>query len=260
MNHISYSELTKWAACPYYHKVCYVDKVKLFEGNEYTAFGTAIHDVCEALLKEEDLEHTPSQFFEKKFLYHLGELKNKNIVLKRDLTESMRTQGVNLSNLILDGIKEYFGKFDLVDTEHKLYEAIENFEDYNFKGYVDAIVQTEDGKYHIIDWKTCSWGWDSKKKNESLINYQLVLYKHYFAKKMNISPSDIETHFCLLKRTAKTNKVEFFRITSGPKKTKNCLKLLEKAIYNIKKENFIKNRTSCTKGFGCELYNTKYCT
>ena len=48
--HISYSELKDWAHCPHYHKKAWVEKVAPFEGNEYTAFGSAIHDVCEKKL------------------------------------------------------------------------------------------------------------------------------------------------------------------------------------------------------------------
>ena len=44
MTHISYSELKNWDFCPFYHKLVYIDKLKPFRGNEYTAFGTAIHE------------------------------------------------------------------------------------------------------------------------------------------------------------------------------------------------------------------------
>ena len=64
------------------------------------------------------------------------------------------------------------------------------------------------------------------------------------------------THFALLKRTAKKNKVEIFRVTSGPKKTQNALKLLNMAIYNITKERYIKKRTSC---IGCVFHKTEHC-
>ena len=54
MPHISYSELKNWYHCPLYtHKLVNIDKLKVFEGNEYTAFGTALHSVCEDLLTEE---------------------------------------------------------------------------------------------------------------------------------------------------------------------------------------------------------------
>ena len=45
--HISYSELKIFTECPYKWKLQYVDKLKGFTGNIYTAFGTAIHAVCE---------------------------------------------------------------------------------------------------------------------------------------------------------------------------------------------------------------------
>jgi len=54
--HISYSELKDWAHCPHYHKKAWVEKVAPFEGNEYTAFGTAIHDVCEKKLLKENID------------------------------------------------------------------------------------------------------------------------------------------------------------------------------------------------------------
>ena len=44
---ISFSELKNWKECPYRHKLIYIDKLPNFEGNEFTAFGTAIHAVCE---------------------------------------------------------------------------------------------------------------------------------------------------------------------------------------------------------------------
>ena len=63
--------------------------------------------------------------------------------------------------------------------------------DYNFKGYIDLVLKTKDGKYHIIDWKSCSWGWDARRKADIMTTYQLTLYKHYFAIKHNIKPENI---------------------------------------------------------------------
>jgi len=84
----------------------------------------------------------------------------------------------------------------------------------------------------------------------------LTLYKHFLSKKMEIDPKSIETHFALLKRTAKKNRVEFFRVTSGPRKTENALNMLNKALYNIKKKRYIKNRLSCNR---CNFRHTEYC-
>ena len=118
------------------------------------------------------------------------------------------------------------------------------------------MIRTEDDKYHIVDWKTCSWGWDMRRKSEPMTTYQLTLYKHYYAQKHDINPKDVETHFALLKRTAKKDQVEIFRVTSGQKKSKNALNLLNKALYNIDKNIFIKNRLSCRN---CGFYKTIHC-
>ena len=92
-----------------------------------------------------------------------------------------------------------------------------------------------------------------------MIVYQLVLYKYFFCKKHGIEPNKVHTHFALLKRTSKKNIVELFNVTSGSKRTENALELLHKAIKIIISGVHIKNRLSCTSGYGCELYKTKYC-
>jgi len=255
MSHISFSELKNWDFCPFYHKLVHIDKLKGFEGNEYTAFGSAIHKVCEvavmdngANLKEE---------FLKSFLDEIQSAPCEN----KKLLKEMKTQGEAILPEILPALEDFFENYEVLSVEEQLYEPIKEFveSEVNFKGYIDLVLKTDDGKVHIIDWKTCSWGWDSRKKSDKMVTYQLTLYKHFFAQKLQIDPADVETHFALLKRTAKQNRVEFFRVTSGPKKTQNALKLLSKALYNIKNKRHIKNRLSCTAGYGCKFYRTKDC-
>ena len=171
----------------------------------------------------------------------------------------MRSQVDNLLVHILPSLSKKFGNYKVISAEEQLYENIEG-QTKKYKGFIDLVIKTSDGKYHVIDWKTCSWGWDAKKKSDKLVTYQLTLYKKFFCQKHNIDPLLVETHFALLKRTAKKNNVEIFRVSAGNKKIQNSLKLLEKAVYNIEKGNFIKNKLSCTSGYGCEFYNTKFCS
>ena len=226
MPHISYSELKNWCHCPYYHKLVNIDKIKGFEGNEYTAFGTALHSVCENLLNEQ-IVATDSDFFVDEFRHELKKLAQG---LDKKLVVSMFEQGKKIVPELLPALKEHFGDYEVVETEEKLYEPMRGLGDYLFKGFVDLVLKTKDGKYHIIDWKTCSWGWNTKKRSDKMIVYQLVLYKHYFCEKHNIDPNNVETHFALLKRTAKKNIVEVFKVTSGSKRTNNALELLENYI------------------------------
>ena len=255
MSHISYSELKDWKFCPFYHKLTRVDKIDGFTGNEYTAFGSAIHSVCEKKLLNETIE---DDFFVKELKKNISELDEEHEINKK-LVLDMIGQGKRIIPEIQSALEEYFEEFEVMAVEMPLFEPISNEEDYHFKGFIDAIVSTPDGKVHIFDWKTCSWGWNAKKRSEPMVTYQLTLYKHFFCQKMNIDPKDVETHFALLKRTAKNNNVEFFRVTSGDIKTKNALKLLNTALYNIKNKRYIKNRLSCTGGYGCKFHNTEHC-
>lgn len=252
-NHISFSALKTWNECPFRYKLVYVDNIGKFVGSEYTAFGTALHEACEKKLLDNSLNEI--ELFSNKFEEEIKKLDNTADV--KLLTE-MKQQGITLSSLALPALKKYFGNFSVLAAEEDIYEAIKNIPDinYNFKGYIDLIIKTEDGKIHILDWKTCAWGWDAKKKSDPMITYQLTFYKYFYAQKHGINPKNIETHFALLKRTAKNDQVEIFRVTSGDKKTQNAFMLLTKAIHSINKSFFPKNRLSCKY---CEFNNTKEC-
>jgi ATP-dependent exoDNAse (exonuclease V) beta subunit len=250
--HISFSELKNWNFCPFYHKLTYIDKLKGFTGNEYTAFGTAIHDVAEKKLLQESFNQ--EEYFLQRFQECLAEL-DDDVVYRED-PEKMAVQAIGILPEIEPALAAYFPEgYEVFSTEESLMVPIDDGE-YNFKGFIDAVIKTPDGKYHIIDWKSCSWGWDARRRADPMVTYQLTLYKIFFAQKHHIDLKKIETHFALLKRTAKKDRVEIFRVTSGSRKQQNALDLLSKALFNIKKKNYIKDRRSCAK---CEFCKTPEC-
>jgi len=251
MPHISFSALKDWNFCAWYHKLTRVDGIGGFEGNAYTAFGNAIHEVCEKKLLKEDINE--DELFLERFEHFLKELDEEQ---DQKLVADMREQGKEILPEIEDALEDYFGEYEVLGSEIPLDEKIQDEDQFVFKGFIDGVVATPDGKVHIFDWKTCSWGWDAKRRNSPMTTYQLTLYKHYFARKMEIDPKNVETHFALLKRTSKKERVEFFRVTSGPRKTENALKLLKKALYNIKNKRYIKNRLSCRY---CAFNKTEHC-
>tara|TARA_Y100000310_G_scaffold324697_1_gene386919 strand:+ start:873 stop:1652 length:780 start_codon:yes stop_codon:yes gene_type:complete len=253
--HISYSELKDWTTCPHYHKKTWIEKIAKFEGNEHTAFGTVIHDICEKKLLKENINER--ELFQIGFDVKLQELMEKHIDVNPTNVEQMKASGPKILAEVDAALAKYFGDYEVFSSEEMLYVPIENF-NINFKGYVDAVVKVGD-TYHLFDWKTCSWGWNSRRKNEKIVTYQLTLYKHFFCLKHKIDPDNVETHFALLKRTTNKNRVELFRVTSGKKKTENALKLLYQAIYNISKRFSIKNRLACEKPYRCKLYKTEHC-
>lgn len=255
MSNVSYSALKVFNDCPFKYKLTYVDKIQGFKGNEYTAFGTALHEACEKKLLDNTVEEI--EWFRNKFQEEI-----KTIFSDREpdqkLLNEMKEQGESLVPLVIPALQEKFGNFSILNTEEELLQSLMeiNKSDINFKGYIDLILKTEDGKIHIIDWKTCSWGWDMEKKSDAMTSYQLTLYKYFYGLKHNIDPKNIETHFGLLKRTAKKDKVELFRVTSGPKKTQNAINALNNFVHNIEKQFFPKNKLNCEY---CEFRKTIHC-
>jgi len=254
--HISYSELKNWSECTWRHKLLYVDRLKAFQGNEHTSFGTAVHETVEQMLLKNITD--PYEYFHKVFDKELSEA---GVPLGSELETEMRKQITGMFELVEPALDEYFsekGGWTLVATEQKLKESIteSRIEGYDFKGFIDLVLIDGDGHYHVIDWKTCSWGWNARKKNDILFTRQLVLYKYYYAKKLGIKLRAISTHFGLMKRTAKKNRVEIFRVTSGERKTKNSLDFLDKALYNITNGTHYKNKLSCRY---CPFAKTEHC-
>ena len=148
MPHISYSELKDWVTCAFYHKLTRIDKLKGFKGNEYTAFGTAIHAVCEKKLLKEEIDD--ERFFVRSFNDSIADL-GDDVPVDSGLVDQMVGQGKALLPEIEEAVSDYFGEYNVEAVELPLYEPIDGQDDYKFKGFIDAIVSTPDGKVHI--WK-----------------------------------------------------------------------------------------------------------
>ena len=274
--HISYSEWKNWHICPYYHKLTYLDKVTQFEGNIFTAFGKALHTVCEFTLTSPEKYREAGAIdalVKEQFLKELKALpEEEQQRAKRDFKlKEWLVSGLEIVPDLYRCLTEKFGKlgedWEVLAAEEQLYEPITEFTEAekNFKGFIDLVVMSKkDKKVHLIDWKTCSWGWKREKKSDTILAYQLVYYKHFWARKYDVDPKDVDCHFVLLKRTAKAGKkAEFVRVTAAKKRTTDALNALTKALHNITKQNYVKNRAACTNckdRFGtCEFYQTDHC-
>ena len=129
MSHISYSELKDWAFCPFYHKLTRLDKIDGFKGNAYTAFGSAIHSVCEKKLLHEAVD---DDFFVQEFEKNIESL-DDDIEVNEKLVNDMVGQGKEIIPEIEDALADYFEEFEVMAVEMPLMETIEN-DDKLFKG------------------------------------------------------------------------------------------------------------------------------
>jgi ATP-dependent exoDNAse (exonuclease V) beta subunit len=201
----------------------------------------------------------PFSMFRHFFGRELNTLSKESEQINKKLVLEMEDQAKSLCEKILPALNTKFEKYEVISVEEMLMEDMNDIVSHGkkFKGFIDLILKTPDGKYHIIDWKSCSWGWSTQKKTDPLTTYQLTYYKNYFSKKHNIDVKNINTYFALLKRTAKKDKVEILEVSSGQKKTTNALKLLQNAVINIENKNYVKNRLNCKY---CKFYKTENCT
>ena len=131
MPHISYSELKIWAECPFKHKLMYIDKIRGFIGNEYTAFGGAVHSLCENIIVGEISNSEYEEFFQQSFREELHKIE----ITKPELVLEMLEQAKNISPEIIPAVQEHFGNYQVISVEERLFENIQDFEDekYNFK-------------------------------------------------------------------------------------------------------------------------------
>lgn len=254
-DYISFSEFKKWSLCPYARKLSYVDNIKLFNGNSYTAFGEAMHQTIEELYSPltEVTTDAAIELFKSKLVEKLNDTPSRIHAIESD----MPMQGERILSTFKEDFSNYFGEgYTIFSIEEELYENIDS-NTRNFKGFIDMVIVDSEGYYNIVDWKTCSWGWNAKKKSDPMYVYQLSFYKNFFCQKHSIDPSLVRTHFGLLKRTAAKNNVEIFPVTNGKVRINNAIAALSKAMVNMDHGPTIKNRLSCSQ---CEYHNTEHCT
>ena len=269
--HVSYSEVRTWKDCSWKHKLLYLDKIETFEESPHLYYGKIVHDGVEHFLKTKELklleveENLKREWVRVDFDGKWKEeqqLKNKDY--KHIQFKDWLLWSQNSLNALPKWMDENFPNWETVSAEEMLYEELQDLP-LKFKGFIDCIIkvpQKTEGKwkYYILDWKTASArGWDLEKKQDFLTHMQLLLYKHFWMTKNNLTSRDVQCAFVLLKKVSNVEKVcQMIPISSGPTSMENALKVVRSMIKTITKENpmYLKNRTSCTY---CPFYNTDHC-
>jgi hypothetical protein len=260
---LSFSTVDLWRKCTFAFKIRQIDKIYGLS-SIHSVFGSTVHDTLKSfLLSEINDEQIDSHFknFFRKELKELPQERKEKLFTDpqmKEMFQHMTASGPNLCRAAIKALSEKFPQYRIVQVEQEFVEPIllDVKGDYNFKGVIDLVLQTPDGMYHVLDWKSCAWGWKATKKSSKWVTYQLTYYKHFFALQNNIDLSNVFCHFGLIKRTAKKDNIEIFEVKVGPKKIKNALKVVNNLIYNTEKNHFPKNKLSCKY---CDYYKTQWC-
>lgn len=257
--HVSFSEIREYSECSWRHKLVHIDKVGKDLPGVHLDFGTSIHSACEEYLKTRKMNVQT-------FLKSLHELWGKHRELNpSEFTTASFKQFAEQGKSILADVPTFmdteFPEWEFIDAEHFLYEPILNHP-HAFKGYIDGVIKAKGARgkdvIWLLDWKTCGWGWDQRKKQDELVRSQLVLYKGFWSTKQSVDPKDVRCGFVLLKRTGKDGaRCELVPTSVGEKTQKKSLVLIDNVIIGMKKGFAWKNRSSCTF---CQFKDTEWCT
>jgi hypothetical protein len=271
--HISFSEFMLWNECHWRWMRDYLEGRRAPIYSVHLEFGSCVHDALETYKDPDNEDERPAveqicETFEVKFREKYGKIRDKD---KYDLSDEDIDEfveaGINIIRNI-DSCSE-LAESKVLFVEHKLMEKIDRTDDVDikFKGFIDIVIKTKDKRgnsvIYICDYKTCSWGWNRKKRDSEELKYQLRLYKHFFSKKFNVKPNLVKTAFILLKRRPKdpSKPIEWLPFPSGNKTTMRAVLKLNEAITGMQTNDYKKNRSACTNKFGdtCPYYGTDLC-
>jgi len=246
----------------------YVDKIDTFEPSPYLDFGTAVHEGCETLLEtrkvdKKKLFNDITSAWEKNGFDNPDWVEKQPGWYKYAPVEEWCKWASNMWDEVPDFLDTTFPNWEPVKAEEYLYEEIEG-KTVKFKGFIDAVIKVpkkrgEGYNYWILDWKTAqSYGWRREKKQSLLMTAQLILYKHFWARKHSIPLKDVRCGFILLKRGGKPGRIcELVTVAVGPKTLERGIKMMNSMISSVYRGMFLKNRDSCRY---CQFKNTEHCT
>jgi hypothetical protein len=211
---ISFSQMSIFRDCPHRWKLQYKDKIKRFTSSIHTVFGTAIHETIQEYLNvmyntsgtvadQINLEDNFQANFINEYQKQYKSNNNEHFSSAEEMREFFE-DGIGILNWFKKKRSKYFSKrgwyligceIPLVIAPNKMYNNV------LYMGYLDVVLYHEPtNTFKIIDIKTSTRGWkDQDKKNEDK-QYQLLLYKQFFAEQYNIPLESIGIEFFIVKR------------------------------------------------------------
>ena len=211
---ISFSQMSIFRDCPHRWKLQYKDKIKRFTSSIHTVFGTAIHETIQEYLNvmyntsgtvadQINLEDNFQANFINEYQKQYKSNNNQHFSSAEEMREFFE-DGIGILNWFKKKRSKYFSKrgwylvgceIPLVIAPNKMYNNV------LYMGYLDVVLYHEPtNTFKIIDIKTSTRGWkDQDKKNEDK-QYQLLLYKQFFAEQYNIPLESIGIEFFIVKR------------------------------------------------------------
>ena len=247
---VSYSQYSMYKNCQYQWYLSYIKKLQPFKPSIHLIFGTAFHETVQNYIQtmfdksgtEADKIHLPTYFKTR-----LIELYQQNSAQGHFSTPEELSEFYDDAVAILEYFKSkrniYFTKKNtkLIGIELPILEpVVEGLENVKIKGFIDLVTYNKIvDKYTIYDFKTSTRGWsDYEKKDQAKIN-QILLYKRFFSKKLNVPEEKIDVQFFIVRRRINEaadyvpKRIQEFVPANGIKKVKDAVEDFEAFVKNV---------------------------
>lgn len=254
---ISYSALSNFHHCPKYFELVNVKKVAPKIGTPQTSFGTLVHKYLQMVLNHEELVPEAIRRYNATWIRYCKMWKIEKKF------QDLRPVGDKVIYYINGFLKSNYGNFKVLHIEYPIFHKVPNFPQ-NFKGFIDLVIELDNGKIIIIDIKTAASAFFFNKYKDAFKEYQLTLYKKFYSEIQNIDRDKIETCFMVIEKVVDSKKpIVLIDVTSGDKKIANAESWLLNSLQAINANKFIKNRLSCNKfgkDYPCQFYKSENCS
>jgi hypothetical protein len=211
---ISYSQLSMYTNCPRKWSLQYKDGHYTSEASIHMTFGTALHETLQhyittiyeisgAEADRIDLE----TYFEERFREtYLKDYKSNKKVHFSDPVQMKEffEDGLEIIKVVKKNRGGHFSKrgWHLIGCEVPIVlTPLSQFNNVLYKGYLDVVLYHEPtNSFKIIDIKTSTKGWSDYEKKDETKQFQLILYKYFFAKQFGVEIDKIDIEFFIVKR------------------------------------------------------------
>jgi len=274
---ISYSQYTMWKKCPKQWALQYRDGHKMYKPSIHTVFGKALHEAFQhyiqtmyetsaAAADREDINEMLKDQLRAHYQDEYKKNKNQHFSSAGELSEFYQ-DGVEILNYLKKHRGKYFSKrgWHLVGIETPiLMPPMKYNPNVLFMGYLDIVMYNEKlDKFKIIDIKTSTNGWKLKYvKDDEDKQFQLILYKKYFAEQFGVPIENIDIEFFITRRKVyeegdfPQKRFQMYSPPSGKIKTSRATKAIEEFM----SECFIENKhTTKTMYPNPSKWNCTFC-
>ena len=270
---ISFSQASLYWQCPKRWALHYRDGHKIYEQNIYSTFGTAMHETLQMYLDVmydesgaaadridliEDFEERLRNEYKKSYIKN-----NKKHFSDPKQIREFYDDGVEIINFFKKNRSKYFSKrgWHLVGCEIPIIIPPNPFlPNVKYLGYLDIVMYHEPtNTFKIIDIKTSTNGWNQNAKKDKVKQYQLVLYKKYFAEHYKVDIDTIEIEFFILRRKVwessefPIKRVQLFEPPSGKTSVNKASKMVNEFLNEcFNREGFTTKEMPETPNANCK--------